>query len=335
MLDPRHSLRILQRRLCLHAFDSLHSLHLLMRSCAVHSRTSLIGCLILWDDCSTPGAPGSEVTLTLKSEERGIFQTTLTRGSPPVVPIARRRRSDKVAAAASEVLRFYVKRGPPPQGDARVGIELARDANESMVVKRVQTCSPAEESGEIFAGNVVHYIEEDDLEGLSPAEAELYLYGADESCVNVTLSDGGSANRGNLRVVPLQRRLTDENGDFAVPADAVGRVGEQPREDGRDASLVRLVLDGNFESLLEGDQAAQQVYGSFVFVRDLCCAAACPLRRPMHCLVRLTACDMFAWCAACLSTTGIRLCGDIAQSLQVSRVYLSILCVCVSYVGDS
>ena len=72
---------------------------------------------------------------------------------------SRRRRSDKVAAAASEALRFYVKRGPPPQGSASVGLELARDDNGGMVVRRVQAGSPAAESGEIAAGDVVHFIE--------------------------------------------------------------------------------------------------------------------------------------------------------------------------------
>ena len=72
---------------------------------------------------------------------------------------SRRRRSDKVAAAASEALRFYVKRGPPPQGSASVGLELARDDNGDMVVKCVQARSPAEESGEIAGGDVVYFIE--------------------------------------------------------------------------------------------------------------------------------------------------------------------------------
>ena len=173
-----------------------------------------------------------------------------------------RRRSDTVAAAASEALRFYVKRGPPPQGSASVGMQLARDESESMVVKAVQVNSPAAESGQVFVGNVVHFIEDDDLEGLSPADAELYLYGAEESCVNVTLSDGGSsATRGNLRVVPLQRQLADEDGEFAAPADAAGGAAWGGEGSGVDGCVVRLMLDGNFESLLEGDQAAQQVYG--------------------------------------------------------------------------
>lgn len=102
--------------------------------------------------------------------------------------------------------------------------------------------------------------QDDDLDGLTPAEAELYLFGAADSCVNVTLSDPGSANRGNLRVVPLQRQLTDADGEFPAAAGAGSRVAGETEGDG-DGSVVRLVLDGNFESLLEGDQAAQQVYG--------------------------------------------------------------------------
>jgi hypothetical protein len=83
--------------------------------------------------------------------------------------------------------------------------------------------------------------------------------GAAESYVNVTLSGPGTANRGNLRVVPLQRQLKDADGEFPAAADVGGR--EAAAGGDGDGSVVRLVLDGNFEALLDGDQAAQQVYG--------------------------------------------------------------------------
>jgi hypothetical protein len=186
-------------------------------------------------------------------------------------------KTDKVALAASEALSFWVKRGRPPAGIADVGIRLKRDANGFMVVKDVLPNSPAEESGEVAAGNLVHFIGEDDLEDLTAPEAEAYLKGPDASNVHITLSDVHGALQGNLRVLPLRRQMPDNNGNFA--RRAASSVICDDTDD--TASVVRLVLDGNFEKQLKDDAAAQQVYG-------------------------------------------IRLCADVADSLQVPKWRLSV-----------
>ena len=186
-------------------------------------------------------------------------------------------KTDKVALAASEALSFWVKRGRPPAGDADVGIRLKQDENGFIVVKDVLPNSPAEESGEVAAGNLVHFIGDDDLEGLTAPEAEAYLKGPDASNVHITLSDVHGALQGNLRLLPLRRRMPDKNGNFA--RRAASAVGGEDTDD--TASVVRLVLDGNFEKQLKDDAAAQQIYG-------------------------------------------IRLCADVADSLQVPKSRLSV-----------
>jgi len=167
--------------------------------------------------------------------------------------------ADKVALAASDALNFYVKRGKPPVGNADVGILLERDSNDFMIVKDVLPNSPAANSGQVAAGNLVHFIGDDDLQGLTASDAQTYLKGPDTSVINITLSDVHGALQGNLRVLPLQRRMPDEDGKFAGRLTAPGSEGSGGSDDS--ARVVRLVLDGNFDTQLKDDEAAQHIYG--------------------------------------------------------------------------